>query len=131
MELLNALNKFEDASEQGRAVMGEALTAMVKMLAPMTPHISHELWKALGQDSLLLDAAWPMVDEAALKRDVIDLMLQVNGKLRGQFQVSADATKAQIEAAALADEQAVKFVEGQTLVKVIVVPGRLVNLVVK
>jgi leucyl-tRNA synthetase len=131
MELLNALNKFEDVSEQGRAVMGEALTAMVKMLAPMTPHICHVLWKTLGQDSLLLDAAWPLVDEAALKRDVIDMMLQINGKLRGQFQVSSKASKEEIEAAALADEQAIKFMEGKTPAKVIVVPGRLVNIVVK
>ena len=130
MELLNAVNKFEDASSQGRAVKHEALEAVVLMLSPMTPHICHALWAELGHDTPLVDRRWPAVDEAALELDTIELVVQVNGKLRGRVAVPADAGKDDIEAVALGDANVQRFVEGKEIRKVIVVPGRLVNIVV-
>lgn len=99
------------------------------MLSPLTPHISHALWRELGYGDDILAAAWPEPLEAALAQDEIELMLQVNGKLRGAVRVAADAPKDTIEAAALAHEMAVKFMEGKPAKKVVVVPGRLVNIV--
>ena len=130
MELLNAVNRFEDASEQGRAVQHEALEAVVLMLSPMTPHICHALWAALGHDTPLIDESWPSVDEAALELDTIELVVQVNGKLRGRVSVPADAGQDVIEQLALADENVQRFVAGKEVRKLIVVPGRLVNIVV-
>jgi leucyl-tRNA synthetase len=130
MELLNAVNKLEDASPQGRAVKHEALEAVVLMLSPMTPHICHALWAELGHDAPLVDRRWPAVDEQALELDTIELVVQVNGKLRGRVAVPADAGKDQIEAVALGDANVQRFVEGKEIRKVIVVPGRLVNIVV-
>ncbi len=130
MELMNTLAKFEDESPQGKAVHQEALEIAVLTLSPITPHICHELWQALGHDEALVSAAWPAVDESALVQDNIELMVQVNGKLRSKIKVTADADKETIEALAIADEAAQKFMEGKTIRKVIVVPGRLVNIVV-
>jgi leucyl-tRNA synthetase len=130
MELLNAVNRFEDDSEQGRAVEHEALEAVVLMLSPMTPHISHALWHALGHETALVDRPWPDVDESALELDTIELVVQVNGKLRGRVTVPADAARDAIEELALADENVQRFVDGKEIRKVIVVPGRLVNVVV-
>ena len=89
MELLNAVNRFEDTSPQGRAVKHEALEAVVLMLSPMTPHICHALWAELGHDTPLVDRRWPAVDETALELDTIELVVQVNGKLRGRVAVPA------------------------------------------
>jgi leucyl-tRNA synthetase len=130
MELLNAINKFEDSSEAGRAVEHEALEAVVLMLSPMTPHICHALWKALGHKTPLIDQRWPEFDESALELDMIELVIQVNGKLRGRVSVPADADKESIEKLAIADANVQRFVDGKEIRKVIVVPGRLVNIVV-
>ena len=130
MELLNAINKFEDSSAAGRAVEHEALEAVVIMLSPMTPHICHALWQQLGHETALIDQPWPVFDEAALELDMIELVVQVNGKLRGRVSVPADADKAAIESLAVADENVQRFVDGKDIRKVIVVPGRLVNIVV-
>ena len=130
MELINAVNKFDDRSAQGRAVEREALEAVVLMLSPMTPHICHALWKALGHDTAVVDEPWPVFDESALELDMIELVVQVNGKLRGRVSVPADAGKEAIEEHALADENVQRFVEDKPVRKVIVVPGRLVNVVV-
>jgi len=130
MELINAVNKFDDTSAQGRAVEREALEAVVLMLSPMTPHICHALWSALGRDTALIDERWPAFDESALELDMIELVVQVNGKLRGRVSVPADAAKDAIEELALADENVQRFVEEKPVRKVIVVPGRLVNVVV-
>ncbi len=128
MELLNEIGKLDD-SEQSRAVRQEALDATVLMLAPIVPHVAEALWNALGHEGMAATAAWPTVDEEALVRDSIDLVVQVNGKLRGQLSVPADASREAIEQAALADEQVQRFLEGKAVKKVIVVPGRLINLV--
>ncbi len=131
MELVNAIAKFDDASPQGRAVVHEALESVVLMLAPIVPHVSHALWTALGHPSAVIEAPWPSVDEQALERDSLELVVQVNGKLRARISVPAEATRPAIEQAALADENVQRFVEGKALHKVIVVPGKLVNVVVK
>ena len=131
MELINALTKFKDDSEQGRAVMQESLQSIVLLLSPIVPHITHEIWKVLGNNSSLLDQDWPQVDESALVKDSLQIVVQVNGKLRSRIEVAANASKDEIEAAAVADENVVKFTDGKQVVKVIVVPGKLVNIVVK
>jgi leucyl-tRNA synthetase len=130
MELMNAVTKLTDESEQARAVVQEALEFTVLMLAPITPHISHELWQALGHDEAVVDVAWPELDESALVQDKVELMVQVNGKLRSKVSVSADADNKTIESLALADENVMRFTEDKEIRKVIVVPGRLVNIVV-
>ena len=130
MELMNALGKNQDHSPAGRAVMQEALEAVVLLLAPIVPHISHALWAELKPGSDILDAPWPKVDESALVQDEIELMLQVNGKLRGSMTVAKSASKDEIEKLALANPGVLKFIEGQAIKKVVVVPGRLVNVVV-
>ena len=130
MELLNAVNRFEDDSEQGRAVEREALESVVLMLSPIVPHICHELWARLGHSSAVIDERWPSVDEGALARDLVELVVQVNGKLRGKISVAADADKDTIIELALADPNAQRFIDGGDVRKTIVVPGRLVNIVV-
>jgi leucyl-tRNA synthetase len=130
MELLNAINKLDDASDAGRAVAREALEAVVLMLSPIVPHICHVLWQQLGHQTPLIDQAWPEVDETALEADRIEMVVQVNGKLRARLSVPADADKPAVEALALADENVQRFIDGNDIRKVIVVPGRLVNIVV-
>ena len=130
MELMNTLAKFKDESEQGRAVMQEALKSIVLLLSPIVPHITHELWHALGQESLVLEQGWPKVDESALVKDNLQIIVQVNGKLRSRIEVSANADKKQIEETALVDENVIRFTEDKQVIKVIVVPGKLVNIVV-
>ncbi len=130
MELMNELNRFSDESPQGVAVLHEAIESIVLMLSPIVPHITQQLWYELGHDELLAEIKWPLCDEAALKRDEIELVVQVNGKLRSKINVAANADNKAIEATALADEKIVSNIEGKTVRKVIVVPGRLVNIVV-
>ncbi len=130
MELLNAVNRLEDDSDQGRAVKREALEAVVLMLSPIVPHICHALWQALGHDTALVDQRWPAVDESALSRDLVDIVVQVNGKLRGKISVAADADEQTIIDQALADSNAQRFIADKEVRKTIVVPGRLVNIVV-
>ncbi|MDO5059770.1 MAG: class I tRNA ligase family protein, partial [Neisseria sp.] len=129
MELLNQYDKTDLASEQGRAVAQEVLEAVLRLLWPIVPHICEALWSELNSQPLW-QAAWPKVDEAALVKTEIELMVQVNGKLRDKITVAADAAKADIEAAALATAGAQKFMEGKAPKKIIVVPNRLVNIVV-
>jgi leucyl-tRNA synthetase len=130
MELTNALSRFEDTSPQGLAVVREAVEACVLLLAPITPHACHALWRELGHEEPAIDASWPKVDESALARDTIELVVQVNGKLRARIEVAAEAPKEAIEAEAFAAENVQRHTEGKTVRKVIVVPGKLVNIVV-
>src|SRR5215471_1272537 len=130
MELMNALAKFEDDSQEGRAVVQEALELIVIMLAPIVPHACHTLWHELGHKGAVIDVPWPKVDDEALKQDTIELVVQVNGKLRGHIAVAAAATEEQIRSAALADANVKKWIEGKPIRRVIVVPGKLVNVVV-
>ena len=130
MELLNAVGRFDDATPGGRAARHEALEIITLVLAPIVPHLSHALWQALGHERAVVDEPWPEVDAAALVQDTVELVVQVNGKLRGRIQVSAGADEALVREAALADEQVTRFIAGQPIRKVIVVPGKLINIVV-
>ena len=127
---MNTLSRFDDDSEQGRAVMQEALDAVVLMLSPIVPHITHTLWTALGHQQAVIDSAWPVVDEAALVQASIALVVQVNGKVRGRINVAADASQDVIEAAVMDEDKVQKFIADKTVRKIIVVPGKLVNVVV-
>ncbi len=131
MELLNEINKSADRSSPlGLAVEREALEAAVQLLAPIVPHICHALWQALGHDHAIIDQAWPQFDESALKQSSIEMVVQVNGKVRARVSVDAEADKDSIEKIALAEENVVRFIDGKTVRKVIVVPGKLINIVV-
>ncbi|MDR0210844.1 MAG: leucine--tRNA ligase [Pseudomonas putida] len=129
MTVMNVLEKAPQATEQDRALLQEGLEAVTLLLAPITPHISHELWKHLGHAQAVIDATWPSVDESALVQDSITLVVQVNGKLRGQVEMPASASREEIEAAARSNENVLRFIDGLTIRKVIVVPGKLVNIV--
>jgi leucyl-tRNA synthetase len=129
MELMNALAKFEDGSPQGRAVTQEALEFIVLMLSPIVPHAAHSLWHALGNAGAIVDAPWPRPDTSALARDTIEIVVQVNGKLRSRITVETDADDEAIRSAALADANVQRFVEGKAVRKVIIVRGKLVNVV--
>jgi leucyl-tRNA synthetase len=129
-ELLNLYTDLKDRSPAARAVAQEVLEDAILMLSPIVPHVATALWKELRPGTRLLDQPWPAVDKAALQQDSIQIVVQVNGKLRSHLHVPASATREQIEALALKDETVQKFVNGQKPKKVIVVPGRLVNIVV-
>jgi len=131
MELMNSLTKFEDTSDQGLAVMQESLEMMVLVMSPIIPHITHALWQALGHDEHIVNHAWPQYDPDALVQDEIQMIVQVNGKLRGKIMVANEASKDDTEKMALEDENVQRFIDGKNVVKVIVVPNRLVNIVVK
>lgn len=131
MELSNALSRHEVSTDAARAVMQEGLMVLTMMLAPVAPHITQALYEALGGEGLLAAATWPMVDEQALVRDTIELMVQVNGKLRGKIEVEPEASNDKVEALALMDDGIQKYTEGKEITKVIVVPGRLVNIVAR
>ncbi len=133
MKMLNTLEAAKlDDSAASNAVIAESFSVFLRILNPVTPHITHALWEELGYsktDGEILDAQWPQVDAGALEQNEVELMIQVNGKLRGSITVATGADKASIEAAALANEHAQKFITG-TQKKIIVVPGKLVNIVV-
>ncbi|MGW7771749.1 leucine--tRNA ligase [Pseudomonas machongensis] len=129
MTLMNVLEKAPQASQQDRALLQEGLEAVTLLLAPITPHLSHALWKELGHTQAVIDAGWPAVDESALVQDTITLVVQVNGKLRGQVEMPAAASREEIEAAARSNDNVLRFIDGLTIRKVIVVPGKLVNIV--
>ena len=134
MKMLNALENFKQMDDAGAQVaLIEGYSILLRVLYPATPHLTHVLWQQLGYAGVLgelLDAPWPQVDPEALRQDEIELMLQVGGKLRGAIHVSAGADKAAIEAAALANPEAQRFMQGAAPRKIIIVPGRLVNIVV-
>lgn len=130
MELMNGLSKFTEQDSQARSVRQEVLELVVLMLAPITPHICHALWSQLGYDKAVIDAQWPEVDADALKQDKTELMIQVNGKLRSKLMVDVNAQQADIEPLAIADENVQRYIDGKTIRKVILVPGRLINIVV-
>jgi leucyl-tRNA synthetase len=131
MELLNAVTRFDDMSDQGRAVRHEAFETIVLLLNPITPHVCHALWQALGHaETLIEDRPWPKADPAALVRDAVTLAVQVNGKLRGTIEMPISASKEDCERAALAEPSVVPHIEGQAIRKVVVVPGKIVNIVV-
>jgi leucyl-tRNA synthetase len=110
-------------------VLREGLSICLRLLGPIAPHVTHHLWRELGFGDDILDAPWPAVDEAALRQETIEYVVQVNGKVRGKVQVPAEADRAQVESATLESPAVQRFTEGLTVRKVIVVPGKLVNVV--
>ncbi|ROR34862.1 leucine--tRNA ligase [Inmirania thermothiophila] len=129
MELVNLLARWEDHSPQGRAVMQEGLEAVTLLLSPIVPHITHVLWRELGHDEAVVDAAWPEPDPEALARERVQIVVQVNGRVRARIEVPAGAPREEVERAALAEPNVRRFTEGRTVRKVVVVPDRLVNVV--
>ena len=130
MEFMNALAKFEDQTPTGRAVRQEALELMVLMLAPIVPHITHTLWHALGRETAIVDERWPQPDPDAVSRDTLEIVVQVNGKLRSRINVPAGADEETVKQAALNDANVQRFVLDKPVRKVIVVKDKLVNVVV-
>jgi leucyl-tRNA synthetase len=137
MKMVNTLQplieKMREGSsdEQTHAVYAEAVEILLRLLSPIVPHVTHSIWQALGCSGDILDAPWPMPDADAMVKDTVELVVQVNGKLRGKIAVPADADKEKIEQLATEDDNVQRHLEGKNIVKVIVVPGRLVNIVVK
>jgi len=130
IEMLNTLRAHGDESPQGRALHREGLRAAILLLAPVAPHVAHALWPALGGKGPVVDASWPEADPAALKRDTVTLVVQVNGKLRGRVELPAGAERGEAEAAARGNPNVSRHLEGKTARKVILVPDRLLNIVV-
>jgi leucyl-tRNA synthetase len=130
MELLNAVQRFTDATPQGRAVRHEALKLATLMLSPITPHVCHILWQALGYTSAPIDERWPVPEKEALAQETHAIVVQVNGKLRAHISVPVSADEATVRAAALADDNVRRFVADRPVRRVIIVPGKLVNVVV-
>jgi leucyl-tRNA synthetase len=129
MELLNAVTRAPGTSPQDRALKQEAYETLTLLLTPVVPHMAEALWKGLGKKTSVMGAGWPAVDPAALKRDTLELVVQVNGKLRGHIRVAVDAARDAIEQAALAEPSVRPFVQGKDVKKIVVVPGKLVNVV--
>ncbi len=133
MELMNAIDHLkiaDDSSDSAKAVFRDAIENVVLLISPFAPHIAEELWVELGHEAGIMNADWPTVNEEALKRDEIEMVVQVNGKVRDKITVSAEASNDEIEATAKASEKVQLWLEGKTIRKVIVVPGRLVNIAV-
>jgi len=128
-ELINLLEKQDKKENQARAIKQDVLEKVIIMLSPIVPHITHSLWQQLGCDGAIIDQSWPIVDEKALVQDSIQYIIQVNGKLRDKIEVDSDAAKETIENLAKEQEAVQHHLEGKTIRKVIVVPGRLVNIV--
>jgi leucyl-tRNA synthetase len=130
MELLNALSKYDEASANASALRQEAFESIVLLLNPITPHASHALWQKLGHAEVTLeDLAFPVADPVALVRASVTLAVQVNGKLRGTIEAAVDAAREDVERAALAEANVARFLEGMSVRKLIVVPGKIVNIV--
>ena len=131
MELNNSISRFDDASEQGMAIKQEAIEIMVKCLSPVMPHVCHHLWLLLGGECAVVDSSWPKVDESALVQENVQIIAQVNGKLRAKIMAPLDSDNQTIQEIALADEKIDKFTTNKQILKVIVVPNKLINIVVK
>ena len=131
MELNNSISRFDDASEQGVAIKQEAIEIMVKCLSPVMPHVCHHLWLLLGGERAVVDSSWPKVDVSALVQENVQIIAQVNGKLRAKIMAPLDSNNQTIQEIALADEKIEKFTTNKQILKVIVVPNKLINIVVK
>ncbi len=130
MKIFNVLLKIETEDELSNRVMFEGLSILLRLLSPIAPHITHHLWNSLNYGDDILKAKWPKVNPDALRVESIELMLQINGKLRGKFSVPAEADNRKVEAIAREHEILQRQLQGKTIKKVIVVPKRLVNIVI-
>ena len=131
MELNNAISRYSDVSEQGMAIKQESIEIMVKCLSPVIPHVCHHLWFLLGGKNAIVDSSWPVVDESALVQENVQVIAQVNGKLRAKLMVPLNSDNEAVQNLALSDEKIEKFTKGKQIIKVIVVPNKLINIVVK
>jgi leucyl-tRNA synthetase len=140
MKILNALERLPEVAVAGEGsapsanvydeIVNEGFSILLRSLSPIAPHVTHHLWRELGYGEDILEAPWPEPNPNALEQDEIELVLQVNGKLRGHMRAPKSAGREQLERLALAHESVARFTEGQSVKKVVVVPGRLVNVVV-
>jgi leucyl-tRNA synthetase len=130
MELLNAVSKFKVETDAAKALRHECLESIVLMLSPIIPHVCDELWKGLGHEDALIDVSWPTFDPDALVLDEVQMVVQVNGKLRAKITVAADADKESIEKLVLSEENVTKYIDGKAVRKIIIVPKKLVNIVI-
>ncbi len=130
MKIVNALYRLGEGQVDSH-LMREGMGILLLLLSPMAPHIAHHLWRELRYGDRILDAGWPSADRSALQRDTLEYVVQVNGKLRSRVRLEAGAERAAVEQAALGDQNVQRFVAGKTVVKVIVVPGKLINVVAK
>jgi leucyl-tRNA synthetase len=131
MELNNLVSRYADTSQQGMAVKQEAIEIMVKCLSPVMPHVCHHLWFLLGGKNAVVDSQWPEVDESALIQERVQIIAQVNGKLRAKIMAPLDSDNQAVQEIALSDEKIVKFTMDKQIIKVIVVPNKLINIVIK
>ncbi|CEQ12430.1 leucine--tRNA ligase [Paraclostridium sordellii] len=131
MELINEMYKYKELKNRNDAVIKEAIETIVTILAPFAPHIGEELWTMIGKDGSIFDISWPSYDESALVKDEVEVVVQVNGKVRGKLSVASNISREEMQEAAMNDEKIKTLVEGKTIVKVIAVPKKLVNIVVK
>ncbi len=131
MELNNTISRYSDVSEQGMAIKQESIEIMVKCLSPVIPHVCHHLWFLLGGKNAIVDSSWPVVDESALVQENVQVIAQVNGKLRAKLMVPLNSDNEAVQDLALSDEKIEKFTKGKQIIKVIVVPNKLINIVVK
>ncbi|NNE37586.1 MAG: class I tRNA ligase family protein, partial [Gammaproteobacteria bacterium] len=130
MELINVLTKLDANEQQSKLILKEGLETTLLLLAPIVPHITQALWTHLGHNGLIMDAVWPEADRQALEKNEIEIIIQVNGKLRGKVMVSTAADDDTVKSMALANENVSRFIDGKEVRKTIVVPGKLVNIVV-
>jgi leucyl-tRNA synthetase len=130
MELMNVLGKLEQDNPASRGILREGLDFIVLLMSPIIPHITQAIWTESGHEGLIMDANWPTADEQAMTRDVVEIVIQVNGKLRGKITIPVDADEAMITSQALANENVSKFITGKEIRKTVVVPGKLVNIVI-
>ena len=131
MELINEMYKYKELDNRNNAIIKEGIETIVTILAPFTPHIGEELWTMIGKEGSVFDISWPKYDETALVKDEVEVVVQVNGKVRGKLTVGANVSRDEMQELAMADEKIKALVEGKTIVKVVAVPKKLVNIVVK
>ena len=130
MELLNAINKFNDETQEGRMIIQESLESIVLLLSPITPHICHALWSELGHKEALIYASWPLMDEAVIVKDEVEIIIQVNGKLRSKMTIDINTSQETVESKVIADERILRYIDKKVIKKMIYIKGKLVNVVV-
>ena len=131
MELINEMYKYKELDSRNEAVIKEGVETIVTILAPFAPHIGEELWAMIGKEGSIFNISWPKYDETALVKDEVEIVVQINGKVRGKLSVAANISREEMEKVAMEDEKINALVEGKTIVKVVAVPKKLVNIVVK
>ena len=131
MELVNELARFTPDGDDDGALCQEAWEAVVRLMAPITPHAAEGLWQRLGHEGSVFAAGWPVVDETALEREAVTIVVQVNGKVRARIETPPGSDREDLERIALADDNVARFVDGKTVHKVVVVPDKLVNIVAR